>query len=79
MKFRRQVPIGSYVADCFCAEARLIVELDGRSHDGRRAEDAVRERYLRARGLRVVRVTNDDVIHNLEGVGEFILRHVSGR
>ena len=76
-KFRRQQPIGSYVVDYFCEEARLVVELDGRSHDGRERHDAAREAYLRSRGLRVLRILNDDLWTNREAVRETILREVA--
>jgi very-short-patch-repair endonuclease len=73
-KFRRQHPIEPYIVDFYCAAAKLVVELDGESHEGRQAYDEVRELQLRTLGLRIVRVTNDDVLNNLEGVAEAILR-----
>jgi very-short-patch-repair endonuclease len=64
VKFRRQVPIGPYIADFVCIDAQLIVELDGAAHeyDGRRIYDADRDAWLEARGWRVVRFPNDLVI-----------------
>ncbi len=64
LKFRRQVPIGNYVADFLCVEQRLIVELDGRPHEdeARRRHDAIRDRWLRDRGYFVLRLDNDLVI-----------------
>lgn len=63
-KFRRQVPIGKYVADFICYDARLIVELDGEPHleDVRRAQDAERDRWLGAQGFRILRITNDEML-----------------
>src|SRR5262249_43802960 len=49
-KFRRQHPVGPYVVDYYCASARLVVELDGRSHDDRGTADIERQRYGRDRG-----------------------------
>lgn len=72
-KFRRQVWLGPYVADFFCADARLIVEVDGDTHDDRVA-DAVQTSALNARGFRVVRVANHEVMQNLEGVTTMIER-----
>jgi very-short-patch-repair endonuclease len=67
-KFRRQVPIGPYVADFVCVSARLIVELDGSQHGDRIEADAERTRHLEARGYRVLRFWNNDVMANLDGV-----------
>jgi len=67
-KFRRQVPIGSYVADFVCVSARLVVELDGSQHGDRMEADAERTRHLEARGYRVLRFWNNDVTANLDGV-----------
>jgi very-short-patch-repair endonuclease len=67
-KFRRQVPIGPYVADFVCVSAHLIVELDGSQHGDRIETDAERTRYLEERGYRVLRFWNNDVMTNLDGV-----------
>jgi BirA family biotin operon repressor/biotin-[acetyl-CoA-carboxylase] ligase len=66
MKFRRQVPLGPYIADFYCAMERLVVEVDGVSHIDAPA-DVVRDDWMRARGYRVLRVSNNDVFSNLEG------------
>ena len=60
LKFRRQVPIGALIVDFACVEARLVVEVDGPSHETPegRASDAWRDRCLREQGWRVVRVSN---------------------
>lgn len=67
--FRRQVPIGPYIVDFVCHEARLVVELDGESHDFEdiAAADLVRERWLLENGYRMLRFSNRDVLSNLEG------------
>ncbi len=69
-KFRRQVAIDRYVADFYCAEARLIVELDGDSHfEGDAAvNDEMRTAQLNRQGYEVVRFTNVDVFENLDGL-----------
>ncbi|MGH6879560.1 endonuclease domain-containing protein [Hypericibacter sp.] len=67
-KFRRQVPVGPYVADFLCISARLIVELDGGQHSETVSADAARTRYLEEQGYRVLRFWNNDVMTNLEGV-----------
>ena len=66
-KFRRQVPIGPYIVDFLCVEKRLVLEIDGRSHDARLEYDKKREIYLRSEGFRVVRLCNDNVYEKLEG------------
>ena len=72
LKFRRQQPIGGYVVDFFCPEAALIVELDGRSHEGRGHEDDRRQDDLLRQGYRVIRFTNDEVLRDLQAVVESI-------
>ncbi len=73
LRFRRQHAVGPYVVDFHSPAAKLVVEVDGESHAGRAAEDAKRSAYLEARGLTVLRVTNDDVMGNLEAVAMAIL------
>ena len=72
--FRRQVPIGPYIADFACHSARLIIELDGESHDFevRQREDALRDDGFRKMGYRILRFTNEDVMSSLEGVVQII-------
>src|SRR5262245_53495105 len=73
LKFRRQYPIDPYIADFYCHEHRLVIELDGESHVGAASYDERRKAVLKTQGLRVVRFTNDDVIQELEAVLEAIL------
>ena len=68
LKFRRQQPVEPYVVDFFCAEARVVVELDGRSHEGQEDPDEERHRYLEEHGLKVLRFTNDRLSRDLVGV-----------
>jgi very-short-patch-repair endonuclease len=74
--FRRQTPIGDYIADFVAHSCKLIVEIDGESHDfaERLRHDEGRDRWLASRGYRVLRFTNDDVMRNLEGVALSILQ-----
>ncbi len=67
-KFRRQHPIGPYIADFVCLENGVIVELDGGQHMDQQAYDERRSAYLRQHGFCVVRFWNNDVLKNLEGV-----------
>jgi very-short-patch-repair endonuclease len=71
----------SFVVDFYCAEAHLIVELDGTSHDGKEHYDVIRQNRLQERGYVVLRFRNQDVYENLEGFLECILeacRNVRG-
>ena len=74
LKFRRQVPIAAYVVDYLCAEASLIVELDGMSHEGRQGYDIKRTEFLWSLGYTVFRVTNDEVLDDVEAVAVGIAR-----
>jgi very-short-patch-repair endonuclease len=66
-KFRRQVPVGPYIADFLCFESRLIVEVDGGQH-AESVRDVERDAWLSQNAFRVVRFWNNDVLQNLEGV-----------
>ena len=76
-KFKRQVSIHRFVVDFFCADAKLILELDGGQHDHNRDRDADRTRVLEAMGYLVLRFWNHDVMRNTNGVLEEILSTVS--
>ena len=66
-KFRRQVPIGPYVADFMCFERRLIVEVDGGQH-AESVRDAIRDQWFAQNDFRMLRFWNNDVLQNLDGV-----------
>ena len=76
-KFRRQHPVGPYIADFVCTEKGLIIELDGGQHAERKVYDAERTRYLEETGYTVIRFWNNEVLQNTEGVLETILRELS--
>ena len=67
-KFKRQEPLGLYVVDFVCYEAKLIVELDGGHHADQQESDAERTHWLESRGFRVLRFWNNDVLTNIAGV-----------
>src|SRR5688572_17891534 len=68
-KFRRQHPIGPYIADFACVAAKLVVEVDGATHSSERlAYDTRRTKYLESQGWAVLRVTSIDVYENMDGV-----------
>ena len=70
VKFTRQKPLGHYIADFYCASSRLAIEVDGDSHftGGAALYDERRTVSLRAEGVRVLRVTNLEVMEQFEGV-----------
>jgi very-short-patch-repair endonuclease len=72
VKFRRQVPIDRYFADFCWHDCMLIVELDGSQHAEQERYDAARTAHLEAKGYRVLRFANLDVLTNIEGVVEAI-------
>jgi len=73
-KFKRQYPVGPYIADFVCLTARLIVELDGGQHAEQQDYDEMRTRFLEAEGFRVIRFWNVDLKTNLRGTIELLLR-----
>src|SRR5258706_5841194 len=72
-KFKRQHPIGRYIADFVCAEAWLIVEIDGSQHARTRVEDAQRTAALAALGYRVIRFSASDAVRQTDVVLRTIL------
>jgi very-short-patch-repair endonuclease len=78
--FRRQVPIGPYIADFACMAAGLVIEVDGsqHGHDDFRARDDARTRWLEAEGYRVIRFWNNDLTNNMDGVLDTIYAAIFG-
>lgn len=79
IKFYRQRPIGDYIVDFYCASKNLVIELDGSGHytAEQKLKDAERTEFLERAGLRVMRISNNDVYSNFEGVCEAIDRVVN--
>jgi very-short-patch-repair endonuclease len=71
-KFRRQHPIGYFMVDFYCADDRLVIEVDGSIHELQQEYDELREAYIESLGLRVLRFDNAHVIQNMRGVLERI-------
>ncbi len=72
-KFRRQHPIGSFVADFYCDEVKLVVELDSSYHSGRQKQDAERDDWMNSQSIAVLRVTASQLAKNKDGVLSEIL------
>jgi len=75
LHFRRQQIIDGFIVDFYCHAAGLVVEVDGEVHQQQAAYDAERDRILSARGLRIVRIKNEEVTQNLLGVLSHIAAH----
>ena len=74
VRFQRQKAIGNYIADFYCAQARLVVELDGGGHytTEQAEKDAIRTKTLEAMNLSVIHICNLDIDRNFNGVCEYI-------
>ncbi len=70
LKFKRQYPIGNYIVDFICIEKMVIIELDGGQHNipENIETDNIRTKYLNSRGFKVIRIWNNDIENNIEGV-----------
>jgi very-short-patch-repair endonuclease len=77
LKFKRQKPVGRYIADFVCVEHRLIIELDGGQHAEEAAYDGQRDAWLRSQGYTVLRFWNNDVMQQLDSVLEQIASSLS--
>ena len=75
VKFRRQAPVGPYIADLVCLRRKLIIEADGGQHY-ENPRDAARDRWLAREGYRVVRYSNLDILKNPEGVLTDLITHL---
>ena len=74
VRFSRQKILGKYIVDFYSAEAKLVIELDGSQHyeEDNREKDTQRTAFLEEYGLQVIRIPNNEVIHNFSGVCEYI-------
>jgi very-short-patch-repair endonuclease len=68
LHFRRQQIIDGFIADFYCHAARLVIEVDGEIHQKQAEYDTERDRILLARGLRLLRIRNEEVRQNLDKV-----------
>ena len=70
LKFKRQQPIGDYIVDFICKEAKIIIEIDGSQHNepDNINYDKVRTEYLKKLGYKVIRFWNNEIYENIEGV-----------
>ncbi len=78
-KFRRQHPVGPFVADFVCIEARTVIELDGGQHAEQSAYDGARDAWLRRHGYTILRFWNHEVLGETEAVLEAIWAALTGK
>ena len=76
-KFRRQHTIGRFIADFYCHEAQLVIELDGALHEHQTEQDAERDAWMQANGFTVLRFPNASVLDDLPAVLTEIDKHLS--
>ena len=74
VRFNRQKVMGKYILDFYCAEAKLVIELDGSQHyeDANMVSDAERSAFLEGYDLTVIRIPNNEISKNFRGVCEYI-------
>ncbi|MGY6528781.1 MAG: type ISP restriction/modification enzyme [Cyanobacterium sp.] len=77
-KFRRQHNIGSFIVDFYCHSAKLVIEVDGKIHEKseQKDKDKNRDEWLKSQGLKVLRITNEMVINNLEETLNIIIQNL---
>ena len=74
LRFRKQHAVGPFVADFYCPAAKMVIEIDGATHDWEQEADFTRDDYMRSLGLRVTRISAGDVLADPEGVADGIYR-----
>ena len=79
VKFRRQHGIGHYIADFYCPELKLVIEVDGDSHSSADAQayDAIRHDFMTSLGITTLRFTNDEVLQNIEGIHQHLTEYLN--
>ena len=78
-KFRRQHPIGHFIIDFYCAETKLVIEVDGESHASQQEYDTARSEWLQLQGYTVIRFQNRDVWERMDDVTSEIVRTINQR
>ena len=76
-KFTRQKPLGEYIADFYCSDVGLVIEIDGDSHAQRSGYDCERTKFMNNLGLTVVRYTNQDVLQDIDSVFANLLNRLN--
>lgn len=77
-KFKRQVPVGSYIVDFCCRKPKLVIEIDGGQHNDPKniKSDKARSDYLKNEGYKILRFWNNEVQENIDGIFQTILKNL---
>lgn len=78
-RIRRQHPLGPFIADFYCHEARLVIEVDGPIHETQVVRDAQRDAWIAEQGIEVLRFKNDQVIAEMPGVLDVLSEVIARR
>lgn len=76
VSFTRQKPIGNYIADFYCAEKNMVIEIDGWSHDNKYEYDKKRDDYMKSLGIYVLRISDIDVKQDLSNILMWIKHNI---
>ncbi len=68
VSFTKQKPIGCYIADFYCFEKNLVIEIDGWSHDNKYEYDKERDEYMKSKGIHVLRIADIDVKRDMQNI-----------
>lgn len=81
VKFNRQCPIGRYIADFYCSEANLVIEVDGGIHEeeNQKLYDEIRQKDIEGRNMTVLRFSNEEIISDIEAVLQKVVEHMQLR
>ena len=79
VQFKRQRPIGAYIADFYCEEINMVIEIDGRSHDNKYEYDQERDEYMKSLGIFVLRISDIDVKRDMNNVLIWIKHNIDNR
>ena len=78
-KFRYQHPLSKYIVDFVCLPAKLVIEIDGLSHDSASQDDQIRQEYIEQLGYQVLRFSNQDIMNDVNSVAETIVTFATKR
>ena len=79
VQFKRQRPIGAYIADFYCEEINMVIEIDGWSHDNKYEYDQERDEYMKSLGIFVLRISDIDVKRDMNNVLIWIKHNIDNR
>ena len=76
LRFLRQQTIGGYIADFYCPERKVVIEVDGASHNYKTEYDEHRDKYMKSLGIKTIRIGDTDVKQNLNGVVSWLCSEI---